>query len=153
MGKSAARALEGMGLVIDPSLPVAEDRRRFDWNAFDDRIGEQKLYISAMTMAELATGIALADSEKHRQRRLQALAEFEARVEIIPFGRREALVYGGIFAELRRRGRHIGNHDLVIAATAMAHGHAVATLNARHFREVEGLSVMDAEEFRIEPRR
>ena len=71
-------------------------------------------------------------------------------MEIIPFGRREALVYGGVFAELRKRGRHIGNHDLIIAATALAHGHTVATLNARHFREVAGLTVMDAEEFRRE---
>lgn len=42
----------------------------------------------------------------------------------------------------------IGPHDLQIAATALAAGHEVATLNAQEFQRVAGLRVVDAIRFR-----
>jgi predicted nucleic acid-binding protein len=37
----------------------------------------------------------------------------------------------------------IGTHDLIIAATALAHGSAVLTTNSDEFRRVPDLTVLD----------
>ncbi|MBI4704379.1 MAG: type II toxin-antitoxin system VapC family toxin [Deltaproteobacteria bacterium] len=42
---------------------------------------------------------------------------------------------------MQRRGSTIGAHDLLIAATAVAHGLSLATRNVREFRRVPGLTV------------
>jgi tRNA(fMet)-specific endonuclease VapC len=39
-------------------------------------------------------------------------------------------------------GKMIGAHDLLIAATALAQGHAVLTQNAKDFKRVPGLTVL-----------
>ncbi|MCB1095524.1 MAG: hypothetical protein KDN22_08075 [Verrucomicrobiae bacterium] len=39
-------------------------------------------------------------------------------------------------------GQIIGTHDSWIAATGIAHGHAVVTANVDEFRRVSGLSVI-----------
>jgi tRNA(fMet)-specific endonuclease VapC len=41
-----------------------------------------------------------------------------------------------------RRGLPIGAHDLLIAATALTHDLAVATLNEKHFARVPRLRVL-----------
>lgn len=44
--------------------------------------------------------------------------------------------------ELKKAGRHIGDNDIWIAATALAHGLPLVSLNARHFNRVPGLQVL-----------
>jgi tRNA(fMet)-specific endonuclease VapC len=44
-----------------------------------------------------------------------------------------------IYADLYTRGELIGDADILIAATAMTHGLAVATNNEAHFRRIPGL--------------
>ena len=44
-------------------------------------------------------------------------------------------------ADLAERGAIVGAHDLIIAATALAHGAPVMTLNDKEFRRVKGLDV------------
>jgi tRNA(fMet)-specific endonuclease VapC len=46
-------------------------------------------------------------------------------------------------ARQKKSGREIADLDLLIAATALVHRLTVATLNARDFRSVEGLSWED----------
>ena len=41
------------------------------------------------------------------------------------------------------RGSVIGPHDLQIAATAIHHGHTVATLNQKEFARVPGIQLVD----------
>jgi len=44
---------------------------------------------------------------------------------------------------LRRGGNLIGARDLMIAATALAHGLAVVTHNTDEFRRIDGLAIED----------
>jgi predicted nucleic acid-binding protein len=53
-------------------------------------------------------------------------------------------VHADVWAQLARRGELIGAQDLWIAATALAHGLAVATGNADEFRRIPGLRVITA---------
>ncbi len=41
-----------------------------------------------------------------------------------------------------------GVHDLLIGATALAHGHRLATLNWREFSQVPGLNVVEIDQYR-----
>lgn len=48
-----------------------------------------------------------------------------------------------IWAELSRRGELIGEVDILLAGTAMAHGLAIVTSNVSHFQRVGRLVVLD----------
>ncbi len=50
-------------------------------------------------------------------------------------------MHSRIWSDLADRGAVIGAHDLVIAATALAHELPVVTRNPTHFERVEGLKV------------
>ena len=57
---------------------------------------------------------------------------------------RTALDYAAnIYADLKRRGELIGEIDILIAGTALAHGMGVATRNVAHFSRVANLHVED----------
>ena len=60
---------------------------------------------------------------------------------VLPFDLLVARVHARVSAQLLDAGRLIGAHDLLIAATALAHGYAVLTQNLRDFRRVPGLDV------------
>ena len=61
---------------------------------------------------------------------------------MLPFGVAEARRYAALRAHLVRGGAMIGAHDLEIAATAIARGYGVLTLDARDFQRVPGLEVV-----------
>lgn len=46
-----------------------------------------------------------------------------------------------IYAQLRSEGRVIEDADILIAATALAHGLALVTENVRHFERIQGLEI------------
>ena len=60
---------------------------------------------------------------------------------ILPFGLAEARIHARIWAGLTASGTLIGAHDLLIAATALAHGFDLLTDNVREFSRVPGLVV------------
>ena len=69
----------------------------------------------------------------------------EAVLHLIPalaFGVVEARRRAELWDHLSRKGRMIGPHDLIVGATALAHGQSVATLNTREFRRVPGLQLV-----------
>jgi len=45
-------------------------------------------------------------------------------------------------AELAAQGTAVGPHDLIIAATAIAKGYAVATRDERSFPKISGLNLL-----------
>lgn len=64
-----------------------------------------------------------------------------ARVPVLPFDLAVARMHAQLAFELFAIGRPIGSHDLLIAATAVAHGYDLLTLNVREFERVPGLIV------------
>ena len=137
-----------MGLILDCSLFIALERRRFDWGAFHAKHGGQLHVIASMTLAELQMGVLRAYTAERRMRRAQSVTQVTANYPVLPFGTDQALRYAELFVELQSAGQMIGSHDLQIAAVALAGGHSVATLNPRDFTRVPALTVLDAGEFR-----
>jgi tRNA(fMet)-specific endonuclease VapC len=65
-----------------------------------------------------------------------------AGLDAIPITESVARAHAGVWSELADAGNLIGAHDLWIAATALAHGLAVATGNRADFERVPGLHVI-----------
>ena len=65
----------------------------------------------------------------------------------MPFGLGEARLHAEIWAELARQGTVIGPHDLLIAASAMARGYGVASMNQDEFARIAGLQVVAIDRF------
>ena len=95
--------------------------------------------LSVISVVELEGGVANArQGRSHRRRLLDAMLE---ELQIVPFGAREAEIYGSIIAQLGfARARVI---DRMIAAQAIALGATLATLNPRDFRTIDGLAFED----------
>jgi len=64
-------------------------------------------------------------------------------LSIISYTGVTALEHARIWAELERSGRMVSHYDLIVAATALEHGSAVATFNVRHFKVVRGLKIIE----------
>lgn len=102
-----------------------------------NRLAEQ-ICISSITLGELYYG---AEKSAQRLENLQAVEHFSARLEVLPFSPKAALHCGQMRAEVERRGRPVGPHDMLIGAHARAEGLIVVTNNAREFRRLPGLRV------------
>ena len=99
------------------------------------------VYISAVTISELLVGVHHEREGKRRVRHLAYVEAVLARLPVLDFDAEVARVHAQGFATLADRGQLIDAHDLLIAATALTHGCAVATENVQEFRRVPGLAV------------
>jgi tRNA(fMet)-specific endonuclease VapC len=70
------------------------------------------------------------------------LARFFAPLRSLPFDDEAAARYGLLRAQLRREGRPVGAHDMMIAAIALAADMTLVTRNEREFAVIAGLRVM-----------
>lgn len=93
---------------------------------------EAALFVSAVTIGEIARGVAL-EAQRNRQAGAvlgdwldRTCLQFADR--IVPFGVEAARVWGRLSAEIGH-----GGADLQIAAIALVAGFTVATRNTRHF--------------------
>jgi tRNA(fMet)-specific endonuclease VapC len=101
---------------------------------FNDNAGH--MAISSITLAELMHG---AEKSNARARSLAAVEDFCSRLEVLPYGPKAAMHYGGIRAQLEAKGQTIGANDLHIAAHARSEGLTLVSNNLREFDRVDGL--------------
>jgi tRNA(fMet)-specific endonuclease VapC len=99
-------------------------------------------HVAAITIAELWHGVERATGG-YRHRREAYLKMIGEMLPILPYTEVTALEHARIWAELESRGKMISYYDLIVAATALEHGSAVATFNKRHFQNVPGLKVIE----------
>jgi predicted nucleic acid-binding protein len=118
--------------IKDRPLPAVMDR----WSA----LREEALCTSAVCLAEMLQGLRDRDSAKYWRRYRELL---ERQYPVLPFDAAVADTFSQLAADLRRRGKPRPVVDLMIAATACRHGLALATLNARYFAGIPGLTVED----------
>jgi toxin FitB len=117
--------------VLDTSVLVATDVRDL----------EGELAVSAASLAELHFGALVTDDTATRSERLRRLSLIEHLYTPLPVDGAVARSYGYLAAEIARRGRQPRTRvmDLLIAATAHAHGAALVTRNAADVHGVEHL--------------
>jgi predicted nucleic acid-binding protein len=112
--------------------------------AWFDRQAQSSLYLTAISLAELKTGIAFLPQGKRRenlQRILNgALGKFVT--PILSFDREAALAYAEVTAHAKANRYTLPVIDAQIAAIAKVHGFAVATRDVAPFRAA-GVAVIN----------
>jgi predicted nucleic acid-binding protein len=131
-----------MGTLIDSSILVAADRRALVLDAVLATRGDEPAAIAAITASELLHGVQRAATPAQRQRRGAFVETLLAALPVLPFDLVTARLHASLWAGLAARGRNVGAHDLLIAATAIAVGYAVLTRDRRSFGMVPGLEVV-----------
>lgn len=135
-----------MGLILDSSAVIAAERRGQAVPNFLELVkasfGEQQIAISAVGLAELVHGIYRASTSEQRTRRQHFVDDLRMVVPILPLNEEAGLIAGRLDGEQQAKGNVIPFVDLLIAATALAFGYSVVTVNSRHFKQVPGLTVL-----------
>lgn len=121
-----------MGLLVDTSAVIAAERAA--WEIPD----HEEVGIAAITASEILQGVHRADAA-HRAERQAFVEALLAEVQTIAFTLPIARVHARLWADLARRGRTPGANDLQIAATAVALGWELASLDVSDFAGIPGL--------------
>lgn len=103
-------------------------------------IPAEDLFTSSICVMELRRGARRHAGGERLWGRIER--DLLARVRILAFGEREAVLAGDIGADLAAEGQPVGTEDALIAATAMAHGLVVATRNTAHLSRVKTLRLI-----------
>lgn len=121
--------------LLDTSVVV-------DLERLDASVLPQELAISAVTMAELAAGPHATTDLDERARRQDRLQRVEATFHPLPFDAEASRAYGRVYAAVVQAGwkaRGARVLDLLIAATAVAHGLPVYTRSPGDFLTLDAL--------------
>ncbi|WP_194949266.1 type II toxin-antitoxin system VapC family toxin [Actinomyces trachealis] len=123
-------------IILDTNVILEPLRRSPDpavarW--LDDQ-AQSSLYLTALTVAELCTGVEMLPGERRRDNLRQRLENdvfpfFADRV--LPFNLAATQAWAEIQTEARRRGRPLPVMDSLIASIARVHGFALATRNIK----------------------
>lgn len=130
-----------MAIILDADVIIRGERGLFDLSGWLTSYADEQFEIVAITLAELWHGVERASSAQrtNRENYLRALLEV---LPVIPYTEITAIEHARLWAGLQQSGKMIGAHDLIVAATALERGSAVATFNQRHFSQVRGLKVI-----------
>jgi len=135
-----------LGIILDSSVIIAAERKRQTvedlLTSVAQAFGEVEIAVSAVTLAELVHGVARADTPEIRRGRRFFIDEPKKHVPVHPITDSTAEIAGQISGEQAAKGITLPADDLLIGASALEQGYAVATLNTRHFAKIPGLQVL-----------
>lgn len=128
-----------MGLVIDTDVWVLAEKTGSAlalsrWASYGNA------YISVVTASELLVGVERADTAERRALRGAFVENLLSSIPVLEFSVPVARTHARMLAALSKSST-AGAHDALIAATAVHHGHALLTRNAKDFRLFAGLTV------------
>jgi predicted nucleic acid-binding protein len=117
--------------VLDTSILIADSPGRIDGD----------IAISVISIAELQFGVLVAPDEERRAHRLARLSAILRSFEPLPVDAAVASSYGELAAATHRAGRKstARSLDLMIAATAHAHGARLVTANVADVKHLTDL--------------
>lgn len=120
-------------LVLDTSILIGS------WPPPEDAA------VSTVAVGELHAGVALAKDAVERRHRAARLEAVLAQYDILPVDLAVAEAFGDLLARSRRENGPRNRGDLLIAATALAHGVDLATADKRlaAFARRAGLAVVE----------
>ena len=136
-----------MARLIDSSVFIGLERRGTTMKALPDVTPnkDEHVALAAITAAELLAGVERADSPGRRVMRQSFVESVLDTLPVVSFDLLAARLHARLWADLLSRGLPTGAHDLLIAATALAHGYGILTDNLRHFRHIPGLDLQQPE--------
>jgi toxin FitB len=103
---------------------------------------ERELVVDPIILGELRFGILLLARGRRRSNLERWFEDGAARLHCLPWDAATGLRWAQLLADLRAAGRAMPVKDSLIAATALVHGLAIATLNLRDF-QAAGVELID----------
>lgn len=101
-------------------------------------LSEEEVAISLITFGEIYEGIYYG---RDPDRAEAGFVSFLREVKVLPLSRSIMQRFARIRGDLRRRGRMIGDPDILIAATALDHDLILVTRNVRDFQRIPGMKL------------
>lgn len=131
--------------VISTTAPTAAVKRPELIAWMDAHSGE--LFLSSVTIAEIADGIAKAEREGAKRKAADLSAWLQTALHlygdrVLPFDSATAEIAGALTDLARGRGHSPGFADIAIAATARRHDLTILSRNQRHFLPMD-VTVVD----------
>lgn len=133
-----------MSFLIDTDLLSMLERKRVPVRLADwVQQNEAEIFLSVVSLAELQFGIENAPAT-HRPGLTAWLTATRRKLAPATEDLSEAVLvrWKELLADLKTKNRTMSCEDSLIAATALFHGHTLATHNTRHF-EPAGLQTID----------
>lgn len=108
------------------------------------QIGDEFLFLSVLTIGEVAKGIDLLPQGKKRSQLMSWLNKLQLDFgeQLLPIDSNISSIWGTVTAKLQREGIVLPAVDGLIAATALHHGMHFVTRNTRHV-EASGVLLLD----------
>jgi len=121
-------------VILDTDILIEIVRKNIPIIQKCDKLGTQNLAISSISYSEFLAG-------SHDKEDLQRNIKFLRKFKMLPINKN----IDKLFTELYKTyaiSHRPGIPDMLIAATALYHNHAVLTNNKRHFRFVPGIRLV-----------
>ena len=135
-----------LGVVLDSSVLIAAERRKHTpvqvIKNVATAVGTVPIILSALTVAEIGHGIYRANTSEIRGSRRAFLDELLVTIPIQPITAATAEIIARIGGEQAAKGINLPLADLIIGASALELGFAIATDNQRDFNRIPGLNVI-----------
>lgn len=133
-----------MGYLIDTSIWVAIERGALSAADIHAITRQEPIYVSPINLAELRYGIELMVDAKLRQRAEKMLSRMR-RKPLLRITGETADVFGRLAGHLAKTGRgsEFRIQDLWLAAQAIQRDFMLLTANAKDFRDVPGLHLVE----------
>jgi tRNA(fMet)-specific endonuclease VapC len=127
-----------VSVILDTDHCVAVLRGQLDVGA---HVGPTTpLFVTAITVSELAYGAHKSDRPEHHLAQVDLLLDS---VTVLPFDTKVARRCGQLKDMLRRAGTPLSEPDLQIASIALCHALPLASHNQRRFARVPDLPLVD----------
>ena len=101
---------------------------------------EDEIFVSTVSASELYFG---AYHSKRVEKNVRAVDEFLRQFPRLTLSDETARVFGEQKQRLQERSSQVGALDLLIASIALANDCRIVTGNARHFKKIEGIALLD----------
>ncbi len=127
-----------MSVLLDADLLSMLERKRVPTKLADWMNRQGDLVISVVSLAELEFGLRQSPAA-HRSALNNWLSETRQKFATATEQLTEPVLlrWKQLLADLKKKKRTMTCEDSLIAATALFHGHTVATRNTRHFKPAE----------------
>ena len=128
-------------IVLDTPIvsELMRDQPRADVLEWLDEQPARALFVTAVTEAEVLTGIAILPEGRRKHTLADAVARAFGELlggRVLPFDSAAAQAYSEIAAARRAAGRPISQSDGQIAAIARSRSMTIATRNVRDFEDI-----------------
>jgi len=132
-----------VGFLIDTCIWIDVERGTLSPADVAVITGDEPVYISPVTIAELKFGAENAGNADLRQKRLAALNRLKTK-PLLAIDETTGELFGDIAAQINKNGsqHHYRVQDLWLASQAIQHGYRFLTHNRKDFADIPGLDLV-----------